>query len=92
MMGERTKNTIEIPVWMIGVLVTVIMAIFSWGIATAANSSATSNQVKVNSETLKELKADDKYLRDTKADKDVINEIRDQLNRIEKKLDDHMIK
>jgi len=85
------KQGITLPYWSIGVLVTIIMAIFSWGLATASSSSAVKNQVQTNTQILRELKDTDKLLQETKADKATIDNVYKALERIESKLDLHIV-
>jgi len=90
MMGEKLKTGIYMPAWMLGLLVTIILALFSWGIATSANSAEIKTRVSATEQTIIKLEAKDAKLDDEKADVILIRDIRIQLNRMEDKIDRHM--
>jgi hypothetical protein len=91
-MGEVLKRNINIPIWLLGILVTIIMAIFSWGLATASSSATIKSKVENTEKIIEELKLVDKQLQADKADKATIDNVYKALERIETKLDIHISK
>ena len=91
-MTEKLKGGVLVPYYALGIIVSIIMAIFSWGLATASNGSEIRTTVKTNVDNIKELKIVDIRLQAEKADKNNIDDIKRALERIEGKLDIHIAK
>ena len=93
MTEKLNGSSIRIPLPILIVLTTLILAIFSWAVVEAARTGGDHNQIIVNTGIINnEVKPDIQKLKDTKADKIDLQRIYDQLDRIEIKLDDHMQK
>lgn len=77
------EGNVVIPVWVISIFLTVLVSLLTtWGILTAT---------KANLEVRAKRNEDDiQRLASEKADKTVLGMICESLNRIEKKLDDHI--
>ena len=85
-MSEKLKEGVYIPMYVLGILVTVIMAIFSWGLATASASSVT----KTNVENQKEMILTNKAALDKKANVDDVVAIKNDISEIKDLLYKHM--
>jgi hypothetical protein len=84
MMTEALNKKIQLPVWLITMTVTIILALFAFNTQYATNSK----QIQINTDEISEIKTREiQDLRNNKADKDVMNLILQRLDRIENKLD-----
>jgi hypothetical protein len=93
MTEKFSASTLRIPTALVIVIVTIILSIFSWGVATSRSSAADHKQIEVNTSVINnELKPDIKDLQNNKADKVDLDRIYKTLERIENKLDSHMEK
>jgi cell division protein FtsL len=88
MMGDKLLSEIKIPVWALGLILSAFLAASSFTISLSVKAGTTQEKIQKLEQVI-----------DTKADmKDIhymIQKIDDngiQLNRIEKKLDDHIAK
>jgi len=77
------EGTVFVPAWIISIILGVLVSLLTtWGILTAT---------KANLEVRAKRNEDDiQRLASEKADKTILEMIRDSLNRIEKKLDEHI--
>ena len=94
-MTDNTSRfgSIRIPTPLVIVIVTVMLALFSWTATEATNHASDHTQIQVNTKVLNdEVKPDIQKLKDTKADKVDLERIYDALIRIEGKLDSHIEK
>lgn len=89
-MTDKMKTTIEIPMPILAIMVTILLTIFGWAIATASSSASTKKQVEVNTNVIKDIQ----YNKADKSSFDYIKEQLDELkkstNRIETKVDRHI--
>jgi lipopolysaccharide export LptBFGC system permease protein LptF len=78
-----SEHTVAIPVWLISLLVGLIASLLtSWGVISSARASL-EVRAKHNEEDIKSLKEE-------KVDNKQFDIIVNQLNRMEKKLDEHI--
>lgn len=80
-MGEAMKAEIKLPVWAMGLLVTLLLALLAYN-ATFASTVA---KVEQNTKSIELLQKD-------KADKETVEKIYNKLDKIETLLIDHMSK
>lgn len=87
MMVEKVKEGIRVAPWLIGIIVTLALALMSFTVGVSVKAGATEAGMNHNKEQIDENKADIKKLENDKADKEDVTIIREQLIRMEGKLD-----
>lgn len=82
----QSRYSIHVPIWAIGLVVTIMLALFTWSISIASSSASNEKQIEVNTVLLKD-----------KVSREELNLVLRQLEnieesqlRIEEKLDLHM--
>jgi hypothetical protein len=90
---DEIKNELRIPYPLAMVIVTILLAIISYGVTSAVRNSGYFKQVEINTGIINnEIKPDIQRIKETKADKVDLQRIYHQLDRIETKLDEHVAK
>jgi hypothetical protein len=89
-MVEKLKKSIELPNWSLAIIVTLLIASFTFTYNFSSKFSSLSTKVDQHELVIKEQAIDIKALEQTKADKELINNIYITLERIENKLDNHI--
>lgn len=80
-MTEKLKEGIVLPIWLVGVLVTLLLALLAYN----ASFASTSTLVNEHTKSIENLQ-------NTKADKESVDRIYKKLDTIESLLIDHMSK
>ena len=75
------NNVIRIPTWLIAVFLPLVISIIAALIVSNASVAATRKQVEINTDQIKE-----------KVSRNEFNIIKDQLDRIENKVDSYVLK
>jgi hypothetical protein len=88
-MVDKIKSTIEVPVWVLMLLVPILVTICITLITITMSQSNTITKLQVESET---TKANVQMLRDTKVDTQVFRRFESTVDRIEIKLDSYINK
>jgi hypothetical protein len=78
-MGDALKQEVKLPIWMIGLILSLLIAIFSYSVVFGGTSKAT----ELNTKQIEILQA-------TKADKEDMDKVYNKLEKIEGLLIDHM--
>jgi len=78
-MGEALKNKVELPVWLISLLVGILLSLLTF----SGSIGATNNQVKEHTKQIEVIMT-------SKANKDTETLILESVRRIENKLDSHI--
>ena len=78
-MGESLKTEVKLPVWVFGLLLTILLGLFAFN----ATFATTKKETEINTSDITVLKA-------TKADKSDVDRIYKKLDSIEQLLIDHM--
>jgi hypothetical protein len=78
-MGEKLKETVPVPKWMFGIILTILIGILAFN----ASFAGTKVEVTQHSKQIEILQKD-------KVDKEMLNLILEGQKRIESKLDSHL--
>jgi len=82
-MVDRLNRNVQVPIWAIGIIMTILIALFSFTYSFSKEFSKVATQIELNT-------VDIRYLQQTKTDKETIFTIVNTLERIETKLDNHI--
>lgn len=86
------KEKIQIPVWLLTLILSGLVGLFSYSITFAISYSGMKKDVNFNTESISEIKTREIVnLQDKKADKEQVDGIEITLLRIENKLDNYII-
>ena len=90
-MVERIKNKVELPVWLLTLILSGIVGLFTYSISFAGNYAEMKRDIITNTQAIKDIKNTEiKSLQDTKADKNIVDLVFSKLDKIENLLLDHM--
>jgi cell division protein FtsX len=81
--ANMLNNNVQVPIWAIGAIMTILIALFSFTYSFSKEFSKVATQIELNT-------VDIRYLQQTKTDKETILTIVNTLERIETKLDNHI--
>lgn len=84
-MGERIRDKIKAPSWVITLMAGVLITFMSFTIRTSARAQEMKSDIKTNQENIEKLD-------EGKGSKDKVDMTYDIVLRIERKLDDHISK
>lgn len=85
-MSERLKSTINIPVWAISIIITLLLAAFGFTYSFARSSGQANEQIQDCRNEISKVQAEIR----TKADDTDMDRVYNILERIENKLDQHI--
>lgn len=91
-MVEKLKDKIQLPIWMLTMILSFLVGLFTYSITFASGYSKLQNDVRVNKELLQDNNDKLKNLDNTKAEKVDVDRIYNKLDKIEGLLIDHMSK
>jgi hypothetical protein len=92
-MTEKIKEKVQLPVWLLTLILSAIVGLFVYSITFAGNYSALQSNVNINSKALIELKNGEiKQLEQNKAEKSDVDRIYKKLDNIEQLLIEHISK
>lgn len=80
---------LRVPAWFLGIVVTILLAIFTYTISTVSANASTRKQVEINTIILEQLKLEDKSLESNKADIQDIKDMKADLKEIKDLLYTH---
>jgi cell division protein FtsX len=81
--ADTLNKNVQVPIWAIGTIMTILIALFSFTYSFSKEFSKVATQIELNT-------VDIRYLQQTKTDKETIFTIVNTLERIETKLDNHI--
>jgi hypothetical protein len=89
---EIHKQKIGIPIWLITLILSGLVGLFSYSITAAFSFGSMKTKVEVNTQSISDIKTREiTNLQDNKADKAQVNSIELTLVRIENKLDNYIL-
>jgi hypothetical protein len=86
------KEKIQIPVWLLTLILSGLVGLFSYSITFAISYSGLKQSTVLNTQNISDIKTREIFnLQENKADKQQVNSIEATLIRIENKLDTHLL-